>query len=55
MLVNANPNGSKAAAAAVASMMAEMIRVEGDDCELLIHEDEDWHDGPCPEAPQPAP
>ncbi|MEO6339631.1 MAG: hypothetical protein ABIO39_06305 [Caulobacteraceae bacterium] len=46
---------TKAAALAVASMMSEMIRLEGAECELIIHDEDGWRDEACPEAPHPAP
>ncbi len=30
-------------------MMAQQIRLEGDECEILIH-DGDWRDEACPEG-----
>ena len=37
------------AAREVAQMLAQQIRREGDECEILIH-DGDWRDEACPEG-----
>jgi hypothetical protein len=42
-------------ARAVAGMLAEQARLVGAECELLIHDEQEWQDEPCPESPQALP